>query len=142
LSIEPHSNLCIFSLRTTYEINIKFDQLKTLFKYLTSKLENLSIEIETDDISCLDGQLWESYLKENFPELTRMEFFILFREGDENKSKPLRLSDVLETFQSAYWLSVAPQKVIGYYNRSYAGRSTCIHTDIIPTVQRRRYFLY
>jgi hypothetical protein len=141
LSIEPHSNLCIFSLRTTYEINIKFDQLKTLFRYLTSKLEHLSIEIETDDIACLDGQLWESYLKENFPELTRMEFFIHLR-GYEDKSKPLRLLDVLKTFESVYWSSVAPQKVIGYYNRLFVGESMCIHTDIIPTVQRRRYFLY
>jgi hypothetical protein len=142
LLVEPHFNLRIFSLRTTHQINIKFDQLKALFKYLTSKLEHLSIEIETDDISCLDGQLWENYLKEEFPELTRMEFFILFRGGNQDKSKPLRLSDVLKTFESVYWSSVAPQKVIGYYNPSFAWRSMCIHTDIIPIVQRRRYFLY
>jgi len=142
LLIEPHSNLQIFSLRTTHEINIKFNQLKTLFKYLTSKLEHLSIEIETDDIICLDGQFWENYLKETFPELNCLKFFILFREGDLDRSKPLRLSDVLKTFESVYWSSIAPQQVIGYYNLFYAHQSMCIHTDIIPTVQRRRYFLY
>ncbi len=140
--IEPHSNLQMFSLRTTHEINIKFNQLKIIFKYLTSKLEHLSIEIETDDIICLDGHLWENYLKETFPELNCLKFFILFREGDQDRSKPLRLVDVLKTFENVYWSSVAPQQVIGYYNRSYARRSMCIHTDIIPTVQRRRYFLY
>jgi hypothetical protein len=142
LSIEPHFNLRIFSFRTTFEINIKFDQLKTLFKCLPSKLEHLSIEIETDDITCLDGQLWEIYLNESFPELNRLEFFILYRPNDEDKSKPLRLPDVLKTFQSAYWSLVAPQKVIGYYNRLFTGESMCIHTNTIPTVQRRRYFLY
>jgi hypothetical protein len=142
LLIEPHSNLQIFSLRTTHEINIKFNQLKTLFKYLTSKLEHLSIEIETDDIVCLDGQFWENYLKETFPELNCLKFFILFREGDQDRSKSLRLSDVLKTFESVYWSSIAPQQVIGYYNRFYVHQSMCIHTNIIPTVQRRRYFLY
>jgi hypothetical protein len=136
LSIEPHFNLRIFSFRTTFELNIKFDQLKILFKYLPSKLEHLSIEIETDDITCLDGQLWENYLNESFPELNRLEFFIL------NRSKSLRLPNVLKTFQSAYWSLVAPQKVIGYYNRLFGSESMSVHTDVIPTAQRRRYFLY
>jgi hypothetical protein len=142
LSIDTHSTLRIFSLRTTYDININFDELKILFKYLSPKLEHLGIEIDTDDIACLDGELWENYLKENFPELNHFEFFILLRKETSDNYQPLRLPNVLKTFQSLYWSLITPQEITGYYNRSYAGQSLCIHTKIIPTVQRRRYFLY
>jgi hypothetical protein len=123
-------------------LNVCVEELKTLLKYVSSKLEHLAIEIDTDDSVCLDGQFWENYLKETFPELTRLEFFILFRKGQLNESQPAKLPDILKTFQSVYWSSVVPQEITGYYNPSYAGKSTCIHTKVIPTVQRRRYFLY
>lgn len=140
--VETPANLRIFSFRTIYDINVNFSGLKNLFKYLTSKLEHLSLEVVTDDIACLDGQLWESYLKETFPELNHLAFFILCRKGENEEYKYLKVADVLETFQSLYWSTVVPQSITGYYNRTYNGVSTCIHSDVIPTVQRRRYFLY
>jgi hypothetical protein len=117
--------------------------MKNIFKYFSSKLEQLAIEIFTEDNRCVSGQQWENYLQENFPELNRFEFFIILRKEDPNVSQPIRLPGVLKTFQSAYWSSIAPQKITGYYSRLHDSReSLCIHTEIIPTVRRRRYFLY
>ena len=120
-----------------------FQVLQIFFKYLTSQLEQLSISIETDDITCLDGQLWQNYLQETFPNLNCFEFFIFYRTEQQDNSKTLRLPAILQTFQSDYWSSVAPQNITGYYHSPiYRSQSVCIHTNIIPTVQRQRYFLY
>ncbi len=81
-------------------------------------------------------------MQENFPELNRFEFFIILRKEHPNVSQPIRLPEVLKTFQNAYWSLITPQKITGYYNPSNFRESMCIHTEIIPTVRRRRYFLY
>ncbi|CAF0927247.1 unnamed protein product [Rotaria sordida] len=139
LTFETPSTLRSFSLRTTYDLNISFNQLKCILKHLTSKLEHISIEIYTEDISCIDGQQWENYLKENLSELNYFEFLILLRKDYSHGTKPLQIPEVIKTFQSAYWSKITPQNITGYYDRLV---SICIHTEIIPTVRRRRYFLY
>ena len=119
-----------------------FDQLKQLFQYLPSQLENLALEIETNDPTCLDGQMWEDYFRDTFPQLNHFEFLIIFRSIDSNSSQSLRIRDVLKTFQGDYWSSITPQQTTGYYNRFWYDQSMCIHTNPIPIVQRRRFFLY
>ena len=116
--------------------------MKNIFQYLPSQLEQLAIEIFTDDVACVDGELWENYLKEKFSDLNRFEFFIFLRKEYPAGTQPLRLSAALKTFQSAYWPLVTPQKIIGYYTLGHPKDSICIHTEVIPTVRRRRYFLY
>ncbi|CAF2514907.1 unnamed protein product [Rotaria sp. Silwood2] len=141
-SIDTSTTLRSFSLRTTYDLNISLNEVKYILKHLTTKLEHIAIEIYTEDIACLDGEQWENYLKENLPSLTHFEFLILLRKDYPHGSKPLQIPDIVKTFQSAYWSKITPQKITGYYNRCYSGVSLCIHTEIIPTVRRRRYFLY
>lgn len=128
-------------LRTAFDLNVSFDSLKCIFQYLSSKLEHIFIEIHTQDISCIDGQQWENYLKEFMPNLNRFEFFIQLEKEYQNGTKPVPLFDVLKTFESLYWSSITPQLINGYYYRYYTSISTCIHTEPIPTVKRRRYFL-
>ncbi|CAF1246052.1 unnamed protein product [Rotaria sp. Silwood1] len=141
-SIETPATLRSFSLRTSYDINISFNDLQHILKHLTSKLEHIAVEIYTEDIACVDGQQWEFYLKENLPDLSHFEFLIILRQDSPQGLKPLQLPDVLKTYQSAYWSKIIPQNITGYYNRRYSGVSLCVHTEIIPTVRRRRYFLH
>jgi hypothetical protein len=92
-------------------------------------------------VACIDGQLWENYLKENLPNLTRFEFFIFIERPCTKGLERLRLPNIFQTFQSTYWSSVIPQDITGYYN-GCDSNSICIHTKTTPTVRRRRYFLY
>ncbi|CAF3259894.1 unnamed protein product [Rotaria socialis] len=141
LQIETSSTLRNFSLRTTYDLNVNFNTLKNIFKHLSSNIEHIAIEINTEDIACIDGELWENYLKQNLLDLHRFEFFILLRKENQDQTKLIPLGDIFKKFQSSYWSLMIPQNMTGYYNSSFSGISTCIHTKAIPTVKRRRYFL-
>ena len=116
--------------------------MKALFQYLPSSLEQLSLEIETHDMTCVDGQVWEEYLRESFPQLNHIEFLVIFRNIDLQLSRFFRLSDVLKSFERDYWSLIAPQQITGYYHRGWLDESVCVHTNPIPIVQRRRFFLY
>jgi hypothetical protein len=140
ISNDIPSALRTFSLRTHFDEDINFDELKNLFQYFPSQLEQLAIEIFTGDHACVDGQQWENYLKHTFSELNRFEFFIFFRKDSDTTVQLVRLPDALKTFKSAYWSLITPQKITGYCTRTYY-QSICIHTEILPTVKRRRYFL-
>lgn len=100
------------------------------------------MEIETHDMTCLNGQIWEEYLRENFPQLNQMEFFFIFRDTDLQTSRFFRLADVLQSFENEFWSSIVPQQITGYYHRGWCDESVCVHTNPIPIVQRRRFFLY
>ncbi|CAF1035372.1 unnamed protein product [Adineta steineri] len=139
--INEPSNLQIFSLRTNYETNVDFNTIKNIFQYLPSQLEYLGIEIITLDRECVNGQTWENYLKEKFPNLIRLDFFIYLRPELPTNTETRRLPSILKTFQSDYWSSITPQHITGYYDRSYQGESISIHTEPAPIVRRRRYFL-
>ncbi|CAF1373777.1 unnamed protein product [Rotaria magnacalcarata] len=141
LQIETSSTLRSFSLRTTYDLNVNFNTLKNIFKHLSSNIEHIAIEINTEDIACIDGELWENYLKQNLLDLHRFEFFILLRKENQDQTKLIPLEDIFKKFQSSYWSLMIPQNMTGYYNSSFSGISTCIHTEAIPTVKRRRYVL-
>lgn len=118
-----------------------FNALQYLLKHISCKLEHLAIEMFTEDVTCLDAQQWEIYLKTNLTALNHFDFFVFLRNDISDKSKQLRLKDILKTFQTEYWSSITPQKIIGYYHPTYLGKSICIHTEIVPSVKRRRYFL-
>lgn len=141
-SDEKSENLSIFSVRFPYRYRVKLDDLKKLFDCLPTTLEYLSISIETKDQTCFHGQTWEATIKQTFPQLIRFEFMIHFPykefEDQEDREDPhFQLSDVLQTFQSSFWLTVVPQTVTGYFDHLIF----CIHTEPIPLVPRRRYFL-
>lgn len=137
---EQPSELRTFSLRTPYDISVTFNNLKYLFQHLPSSLERLGVEIITADLSCLDGQVWEDYLKETFPDLVRVEFFISYRIHPAADRSRIRLAPIQQTFQSLYWSKIMPQDIAGDYSDSY-GSSVNIFTQPIPTVRRRRYFI-
>ena len=139
-SIDTPPNLRVFSLRTTLGTDGSFNQLHNILKFITPNLEYLAIDIQTNDMACTNGQLWENYFQEHRPDLKRLEFFMLIRPSIINVSERLHLPNILQTFRNAYWSLLTPQNITGYYVDCYSN-AICIHTEIVPIVRRRRYFL-
>ncbi|UJR07797.1 hypothetical protein I4U23_012079 [Adineta vaga] len=136
------SNLRIFSLRTLFDISISFDRIQNILEYLPPTLEHLGIEIFTLDLLCANGEHWENYLKEKFPNLTQMEFFIYLRRDDQLNTTHPRLSEVLKTFKSSYWSNIIAHQINGDYQQTRQNTAFSIFTEPAPTVRRRRYFLH
>ena len=138
-SIKKPEHLSIFSVRFSFDYNIDFNSLKLLLNCLPSTLEYLSVTIQTNDKTCLDGSAWETFIQQTFSQLIRLEFFITFkldRYRLTTVSDPA-LSPVLKTFENSFWSTIVPQTISGYRDHFVL----CIHTKPIPLVARRRYFL-
>ena len=130
------ANLRTFTFQNHWNVQPMFNSIKHVLELLTPELEHVCVDVTTGDRRCFDGEIWRECLARCFPQLISFEFFLCYQPFLPSEGPEYRIKDVLPTFSHSFWSSVVPQQINGYnMTRSFA-----IHSNLIPKVNRRRYF--